>query len=83
MMNIINLFLSTALIFGNYSSSIPRTILGQSSMGTALILTEKGKPQKVLWITEMENCHSLVLSPNQKYVAFICELNGLVVMKLD
>jgi len=30
----------------------------------------------------MENCHSLGLSPDENYVAYICELNGVVVTRL-
>jgi hypothetical protein len=35
------------------------------------------------WRTGVENCHSLVPSPTEEYVAFVCELNGVIVMKLS
>jgi hypothetical protein len=47
----------------------------------SLIVTIKGEKPKILW-TIGENCHSLVVSPDEKYVAYICESNGLFVMKL-
>jgi hypothetical protein len=49
---------------------------------TAFIIKKKGEKAKLLWTTEMENCHSLVLSPDQRYVAFISELNGLIIVRL-
>ena len=51
-------------------------------MSVSLIVTKKGEKQKILWTSGGENCHSLVLSPDEKYVAYLCELNGLVIMKL-
>jgi len=57
--------------------------LRQDGLSTSLTITNKGEEVTTLWSSESENCHSLVLSPNQKFVAFICELNGLIVMKLN
>ncbi len=54
----------------------------KDSLGTSLIITAKGKKSKTLWTTDLENCHSLSLSPDEKYVAFIAEQNGVVVMKI-
>ena len=51
-------------------------------LGTAFVITLKGKAPQVLWKTSLENCHSLALSPDEQFVAFICELNGLAVTKL-
>lgn len=51
-------------------------------MSVSLIITKKGQKGKKLWTSNGENCHSLVLSPNEKYVAYLCEMNGLLVMKL-
>lgn len=51
-------------------------------ISVSLIVTKKGEKQKILWTSGGENCHSLVLSPNEKYVAYLCELNGLLIMKL-
>ncbi|NBX53420.1 MAG: hypothetical protein EBT63_07230 [Proteobacteria bacterium] len=55
----------------------------QKGFSTSLILTELDGQKKVLWKSEIESCHSLNLSPNKKYVAYICELNGLFIMKID
>lgn len=48
----------------------------------SLIITKKGKKSNKLWTSGGENCHSLVLSPDEKYVAYLCEMNGLFIMKL-
>lgn len=51
-------------------------------LSVSLIVTKKGEKPETLWTSGMENCHSLVLSPDEKYVAYLCELNGLLVMKI-
>jgi hypothetical protein len=51
-------------------------------MAVSLIVKKKGEKAKKLWTSGGENCHSLVLSPDEKYVAYLCELNGLLIMKL-
>jgi len=56
--------------------------LKMEGMNVSLIVTEKGEKEKVYWTSGGENCHSLVLSPDEKYVAYLCEMNGLLVMKL-
>src|SRR5690606_23738368 len=56
--------------------------LKQIGMSVSLIVTEKGETSKTLWTSSGENCHSLVLSPDEKYLAYLCETNGLLVMKL-
>jgi hypothetical protein len=55
--------------------------LRQSGLGVSLIITKKAQKTITLWTTDMENCHSLVLSPDQKFVAFISELNGAVIFQ--
>jgi len=57
--------------------------LRETDLGTSLRLARRGKKPEVIWTTDLENCHSLALSPDERYVAFLCELNGLAVMKLD
>jgi len=56
--------------------------LRANGMSISLILTKDGGSEKILWTSGGENCHSLILSPNEKYVAYLCELNGLLVMKI-
>jgi hypothetical protein len=51
-------------------------------LSVSLIVTKKGEKSKTLWTSGGENCHSLVLSPDEKYVAYLCEMNGLLIMKL-
>ncbi|GAA0873694.1 hypothetical protein GCM10009118_01020 [Wandonia haliotis] len=48
----------------------------------ALVVTKKGQKPEVLWKSEGENCHSLSVSPDEKYVAYLCEMNGLLIMKI-
>jgi len=56
--------------------------LKTEGISVSLIVTRKGQKPEKLWTSDFENCHSLVLSPNEKYVAYLCELNGLLIMKL-
>ena len=56
--------------------------LPMNDMRTSLVIKAKNAPEKVLWTSGGENCHSLVLSPNEKYVAYLCELNGLLIMRI-
>jgi len=53
--------------------------LRQEDLGTQFVIIRKGSKREVLWTTAMENCHSLALSPDDKYVAFVCEQTGVVV----
>lgn len=53
--------------------------LRQDGFSTMFIRKENGKKEKVLWQTGLENCYSLSLSPDEKFVAFISETNGLMV----
>lgn len=53
-----------------------------SGFSSSLITTQNNAQPTVLWSSGIENCHSLSLSPNEKYVAYLCELNGMFVMKL-
>jgi len=56
--------------------------LRQEDLGTAFIITKKGGQPETLWTSGMENCHSLALAPDEKSVAYICELNGVLVTGL-
>jgi hypothetical protein len=51
-------------------------------LSVSLIVTKKEEKPKTLWTSGGENCHSLVLSPDEKYVAYLCKMNGLLIMKL-
>lgn len=50
---------------------------------TVSLVVTKARETMVLWTSDGENCHSLTLSPDGKFVAYLCELNGLMVMKVD
>lgn len=56
--------------------------LRETGLGTTLIIHKRNQKAQKIWTSDMENCHSLVLSPDEQYVAFICESNGVVVMKM-
>jgi len=53
--------------------------LRQDELSTKLVVTKRDAKPKTLWTSGFENCHSLALSPDGHYVAYICELNGVVV----
>jgi hypothetical protein len=57
--------------------------LAKEEIGTVFRITKKGSQPVILWRTALENCHSLALSPDDKLVAFICELNGLLVATIE
>jgi hypothetical protein len=59
-----------------------RIELRETDLGTTLIVRKRNQKAQKIWTSDMENCHSLVLSPDEQYVAFICELNGVAIMKL-
>jgi len=56
--------------------------LQQEGLGTLFRITRKDQTPVVLWRTSLENCHSLALAPDESLVAFVCELNGVVVTSL-
>jgi len=56
--------------------------LKPDELSTEFLITRKGAKPESQWKSEMENCHSLGLSPDENYVAYICELNGVVVTRL-
>jgi Tol biopolymer transport system component len=56
--------------------------LKTTGMSVSLIVTKKGGQSRTLWTSNGENCHSLVLSPDEKYVAYLCEMNGLFIISL-
>ena len=57
--------------------------LRQNGLSTAFVITSPDTQAETLWTSEYENCHSLTLSPSEHYVAFICEMNGVLLYKLD
>lgn len=57
--------------------------LEQVELSTVFRMTARGEKPVVLWKTSLENCHSLSLSPDESLVAYICELNGVIVTTLE
>ena len=51
-------------------------------LSTEFLITRKGSKPESQWKSGMENCHSLGLSPDEKYVAYICELNGVAITRI-
>lgn len=54
----------------------------QSELHSEFVMTKPSEKPKTLWQTDLGLCYYLVLSPNQKYILFKCELNGIMLMKL-
>ncbi len=50
-----------------------------NEMSSTLVVS-KGKQQSVIWESGLENCYGLTLSPDKVHVAYLCELNGILVM---
>lgn len=51
-------------------------------LGSRFVISRKGARPETLWATSLESCHGLSLSPDQRLVAFVCELNGVIVTRL-
>jgi hypothetical protein len=56
--------------------------LRKEGANTSFITTKIGQKPHTLWSVE-ENCQSLTLSPDEKYVAFIGEASGVFVVNLS
>jgi hypothetical protein len=50
------------------------------SLGKSLTKTIKGAEPEVVWQGDFENCFGFNASPDENFLAFICEQNGLFVM---
>src|SRR5262245_47783353 len=48
-------------------------------LSTELVVTKPAGQPEVAWRSGMENCHGLSVSPDGKLVAYVCELNGVIV----
>lgn len=53
--------------------------LSQNGTSTSFVFTDAAGNKTTLWRSDIENCFELSLSPDEQYVAYVCELNGLVV----
>lgn len=51
--------------------------LKQKGAGTEFTITDKLGKSEVKWISDLESCHSLSSNSHEKYIAFICEQNGI------
>lgn len=54
----------------------------RGELSSSLVLFQ-GQRSTVIWKSDMETCGSLSLSPNGSYLAYICELNGVLVMNIE
>ena len=72
----------------NYNTRKVKTTAGDeielklTDFSTSLIMKIGSSFPKTLWTTGMENCHSLSVSPDEKFIAYICELNGLFITRI-
>jgi hypothetical protein len=57
------------------------TILTFKKVGakTSFIVTEPGAEPQTIWTSATESCHDLSLSPDEKLVAYICTVNGVMI----
>ena len=49
-------------------------------MSTTLLVKRKGQKPEQWWVTGLENCYLPIPSPDEKYVAYVAELNGIAIM---
>lgn len=56
--------------------------LQKTGLGTKLVFMHPTQVPVTIWKTAMESCFGLVLSPDEKYVAYLCASNGLFVTRL-
>jgi len=57
--------------------------LKQKGMKTEFVITGKGDQPIVKWSSSFENCHSLTANKKEKFIAFICEQNGVFVYMIN
>ncbi|MEK7539269.1 MAG: hypothetical protein AAB595_01330 [Patescibacteria group bacterium] len=57
--------------------------LNQDLFATSFKITLPNQNTRTEWTTDLENCYDIVLSPNQRYILFKCELNGVFLMKIN
>lgn len=50
--------------------------------GTSLVVTPKGQPPDLRWTADLETCHGLALSPDERLVAFVYDRMGVMVESL-
>ncbi len=56
--------------------------LQANELSTALVVTSPGRKPQTRWESAEENCHSLVVAPDKTHVAFICEMNGVLILRV-
>ena len=80
------------LSFKEVSETKPREVITSDGkriqlkmydLRVSLIVIDKDGSSEKIFTTGGENCHSLTLSPDEKYVSYLCELTGLFVMKIE
>jgi hypothetical protein len=57
--------------------------LSTHELSTALEVTDSTGKTRRLWSSDVENCSAVSLSPDRRYIAYICELNGLMVSDVN
>jgi hypothetical protein len=72
-----------------YGNRVVKTEAGDSvelreqELGTSLVVRRAGETEKVVWTSDLENCYSPTVSRDGRYFAFICELSGVIVSRLQ
>ncbi|MCP3933256.1 MAG: hypothetical protein GY705_29650 [Bacteroidetes bacterium] len=57
--------------------------LKQNGFSTVFTIQIRGGQEEIIWTSDSENCHSIVPSPDEKFITFICEMNGVLVYKIE
>ena len=57
--------------------------LKQAGNGMALVAKGNNGESRQLWSSGTEACHSLSLSPDEKYLTCLCEQSGLLLTKIE
>lgn len=55
--------------------------LRQKAMSTLFLVREPGGKETVLWKTDLENCYEMTAPQGERFIAFICETNGVLITR--
>jgi hypothetical protein len=64
-------------------TSIFEAKIEYSEMGMIFKFAPKGRSPRVLFQTVFEQCGHLGISQSEKYISFICDSNGFIVLSVD
>ena len=55
----------------------------RKGLSTRFVVTPAKAKAMQIWASELENCGELALSPDEKWIAFLCETNGMFVASVE